>query len=596
MKKYIYKYLLTAIALVTVSFLQVNAKWYTLFAVPETGQNTNYNNAWCWDNAEGTNLAQSKNIGNLHAFYTSTGYTNVIFKTASDWNGTQTDDISNATELGLYECKNENKQAGTYKGTAVIRGNFEGEYKNYSLTRVNNSSVYQTPEITTNYSDGKGANFQFYFTNEINFSAHNKTFTTDGTTYSMDDATQGNLAYVNVTNGSKIRIQVDVTKLDMKLVVTQLVEPIPTSMYIAHSTGNDDEWNSSWPMIGNQSAGTFAYEKKIEAGKEFFFKFLKVSEVTNLWNTSNEVFAPAEQDFVVTAGTEYTGNANNETTKGFCWKIASQSKAGVYTVSAEYVTASQIKFRVSFKEDQVIEPPVREYPTEMTLEGIDHIELAAADCAPSFAAAGFTVTKSAHHETAYPDGKEKVLNVNSNITGVSDIEYHWAKYEADGEHNQSPYHLFESDTYIHEQDPRHNIIYDARNSRGELTYWKNGNKIERSHSIEKSNGTSHDCRNFTDAYYRVYAQSKSTSPVTTKSRFTPRAVVSNATAGDGARVAYSDFMADNTTGIDSVAIDDKVVDGPVRYFNLQGIEVAEPQVGQIYIVRIGNTASKQLYR
>ncbi|MDE7443202.1 MAG: hypothetical protein K2M65_03470 [Muribaculaceae bacterium] len=48
-----------------------------------------------------------------------------------------------------------------------------------------------------------------------------------------------------------------------------------------------------------------------------------------------------------------------------------------------------------------------------------------------------------------------------------------------------------------------------------------------------------------------------------------------------------------TTGIDSINADD---DTEAEYYNLQGVRVANPVAGQIYIVRRGNTATKELYR
>ena len=43
-------------------------------------------------------------------------------------------------------------------------------------------------------------------------------------------------------------------------------------------------------------------------------------------------------------------------------------------------------------------------------------------------------------------------------------------------------------------------------------------------------------------------------------------------------------------GTHDIAVDDN--EGEVRYFNLQGVEITNPQHGQIYIRRTGSTATK----
>lgn len=48
------------------------------------------------------------------------------------------------------------------------------------------------------------------------------------------------------------------------------------------------------------------------------------------------------------------------------------------------------------------------------------------------------------------------------------------------------------------------------------------------------------------------------------------------------------------SGIDDITVSDS--DAPAEYFNLQGIRVAEPQAGQIYIVRRGSNVSKELVK
>lgn len=54
------------------------------------------------------------------------------------------------------------------------------------------------------------------------------------------------------------------------------------------------------------------------------------------------------------------------------------------------------------------------------------------------------------------------------------------------------------------------------------------------------------------------------------------------------------FNADHLTAIENVETD--IETAPAEYYNLQGIHIANPVSGQIYIVRQGNTVGKILYR
>lgn len=47
-----------------------------------------------------------------------------------------------------------------------------------------------------------------------------------------------------------------------------------------------------------------------------------------------------------------------------------------------------------------------------------------------------------------------------------------------------------------------------------------------------------------------------------------------------------------SAGIDEVAVDAAVTDAPAEYFNLQGVKIANPQAGQVYIRRQGTQVSK----
>ncbi|MBD5276938.1 MAG: Ig-like domain-containing protein [Bacteroides sp.] len=58
--------------------------------------------------------------------------------------------------------------------------------------------------------------------------------------------------------------------------------------------------------------------------------------------------------------------------------------------------------------------------------------------------------------------------------------------------------------------------------------------------------------------------------------------------------ATGTFITDGTTGIEDVAVDG--ADAAPEYFNLQGVRVAQPTAGRIYIVRRGNKVTKELIK
>lgn len=50
------------------------------------------------------------------------------------------------------------------------------------------------------------------------------------------------------------------------------------------------------------------------------------------------------------------------------------------------------------------------------------------------------------------------------------------------------------------------------------------------------------------------------------------------------------------SGIEDIETEDVDADAAPEYFNLQGIRVAEPQAGQVYIVRRGAKTTKELVK
>lgn len=119
--------------------------------------------------------------------------------------------------------------------------------------------------------------------------------------------------------------------------------------------------------------------------------------------------------------------------------------------------------------------------------------------------------------------------------------------------------------------------------------------------IDENNTTTHDCRNFSPAYYRLYMQhtEKPESLGTWNTRSTrniknPHFTVDVKNSAK-VRVARTYPMPDNTTGIEDVIIDggESVEDAnaPVIWYNLQGMRVENPSNG-IYIRVQGKTTTK----
>ena len=118
--------------------------------------------------------------------------------------------------------------------------------------------------------------------------------------------------------------------------------------------------------------------------------------------------------------------------------------------------------------------------------------------------------------------------------------------------------------------------------------------------IEDNNTTSHDCRNFQNAHYRYYFQADyaidaqkvalKDGEETSGSYIDPTKQV---------RLAYTELVLNNTTGIDDIVVDspqeDAQTDAPVIYYNLQGVRVDNPASG-VYIRVQGDKVSKELIR
>lgn len=219
---------------------------------------------------------------------------------------------------------------------------------------------------------------------------------------------------------------------------------------------------------------------------------------------------------------------------------------------------------------------------------------------------------------------DKPFNVNIQKTGIKSIEanftahssdgtqltkdnmeYHWVKYENPDWYKTSTSYaymtnpgflLWLSDTYVHPDGPHFSYLSSATDSSG-----KPLSTDRRNHSVDRNVGSIHDCRNFTDAFYRVYgvyAEPTAKAPLkASDSKGIRSAVTADHRDIYSGRVAMTIPIEDNTSGIEDVILDENGNNSEVtaQYYNLQGIRIMNPRAGEIYIMKRGATVSKIRY-
>lgn len=193
-------------------------------------------------------------------------------------------------------------------------------------------------------------------------------------------------------------------------------------------------------------------------------------------------------------------------------------------------------------------------------------------------------------------GVNKQLEVKHSHAGQKELEYTWVKYhDRDAGYSQA-WMYYEADDNIPAVDESRIAIIKSHSWYQNSKY--NAESIAgRAHAVNNNTGASHDCRNFDDAYYRVYGEMPEhpgRAKAVAKARLRGHVVPAN--LDKKARVAYTLAVSDNTSGIDEVVTDAAATDAAPVYYNLQGVVVANPQAGQVYIVRRGETVTKELYR
>jgi hypothetical protein len=189
---------------------------------------------------------------------------------------------------------------------------------------------------------------------------------------------------------------------------------------------------------------------------------------------------------------------------------------------------------------------------------------------------------------------KKVLTVNlqGETQNDTDAKIGWIKYEDLSNYTSKEWYLSDNTAADYE------AYLTANNLEAGYTNWA-GKFItgDRTWALDSSdNATTHDCRNFSEAYYRVYVY-KTTEHKAKKSGVSTKTVPAKSVS---TRVALSINMPENTTGVDEITIDNdnqsvNDADAPVEYYNLQGIRISNPSNG-IYIRRQGNSVSKEYVR
>jgi hypothetical protein len=184
------------------------------------------------------------------------------------------------------------------------------------------------------------------------------------------------------------------------------------------------------------------------------------------------------------------------------------------------------------------------------------------------------------------------VNLQGETQNDADAKIGWIKYEDLSNYTSKEWYLSDNTAADYE------AYLSANNLEAGYTNWA-GKFItgDRTWALDSSdNATTHDCRNFSEAYYRVYVY-KTTEHKAKKSGVATKTVPAKSVS---TRVALSINMPENTTGVDEITIDNdnqsvNDADAPVEYYNLQGIRISNPSNG-IYIRRQGNSVSKEYVR
>ncbi|MDE5968312.1 MAG: hypothetical protein K2G64_04315, partial [Muribaculaceae bacterium] len=202
------------------------------------------------------------------------------------------------------------------------------------------------------------------------------------------------------------------------------------------------------------------------------------------------------------------------------------------------------------------------------------------------------------------------INQKDNVSS-DDLTNQWVKYEDRDPSKETAYHYFYSDDVIEPTDPRYDVMLNSAQF---------GDQISRRNqwALNKNHNDIHDCRNFNKAWYRGYMVAEGVGledirqevniddlyfanhPMAKKNGGR-KEIRMSMMGNDDNRVARTFFMNDNTSGIEETLDDDlgkfefDEESGEVKYYNLQGQRILNPVNGQVYIVKRGQEATKEVY-
>lgn len=325
---------------------------------------------------------------------------------------------------------------------------------------------------------------------------------------------------------------------------TSVKEPITDVPYFHYSDENGDNWDLDHAMF---HSGSYVYTETRDFKAGCYFK---ISTSNNSWDEINNNAYGVNasdvdaEDYLDTTATITKGNSGS-------FKI---SVAGTYIVVVNF----------SDKDNPTINI------TRNSSTGGDDDDITLDDNGTTYS----TTPKIADLMLAYWVGEQQsrsdshkyIIFNNYEQGSLSGTKFGWAKYEDTSKYNGG--------------------MIDA------------GDTDE----IMENETAEHDCKNFSDAYYRFYQYTLNSHPsLSTPTPATgvraPRAVPAQGI--EHSRVARTFAMKDNTTGVDDIVTDGGTsvedTDAPVIWYNLQGQRVNNPS-GGVYIRQQGSKVTKEYIR
>lgn len=568
---------------------------HTVFLKNDSGNwATAYAHVWGGNSGSNTNANgyATMRFGDTQFFVYSSENTfdNVIFTPGTDWTN-QTKDIEDVNDLGGYWAK-ESKGDNGYMGDLFypcFYGSWTGtDAKEEAKLTYVSGTTYRTSDFVL--SNGTDVSFSFRIVDNNNTVAELSTsvdLTADGATSSTVKY-NNNGKSVKLPKGSTYYLTIDFSTLEVGLVASTVESNFTINGTIAPQicgayVGTTPNWSG---IVSFTKVSDTEYTYSFEAAQETAYfglydstgaRFVPDNLALTDGGASTTSFTASDKDFV-------GGDSSNE------------CKISGLSVNTEYVMTLKKDgntVTLSIKAGESGDDPTPGTETVVTPEMI-------AGMIPTLPGAMYQVSE--FEKTNNSDGKEKVLNAKGydGINAVTPANYYWVKYE-----DESVYYkdgVLDANKYAASDNPKRDDITEDDDSS-----WK----IE-----DSTDKTYHDCRNFSDAYYRVYMQNtevpagyqvwegRPSAAVPTvlsegfKMAAAERTSIVNPHYGKdkinvAQRVARTIFVESNTTGIEDVIAPETSddADAPVVFYNLQGMRVENPSNG-IYIRVQGKTTTK----